>query len=144
MLFPGLPCIGKSGIYNSCSGVIIKLQLKYIWFFICMLVHHITVSSLMYLCILYNIVVWCTSSWLFPPISLLCVVHSTTASLFHLNLYSFLCEYYTYVYCNIFVYFIRSTPRFYSILIIVSYIFPVNDLLLHFSYPRWPTFTKVD
>ena len=33
--------------------------------------------------------------------------YSATASLLHLRLYSYVCEYYIYVYCDILVYLIR-------------------------------------
>ena len=111
MLSPYLPCIGNFVIYMSCSGANIPLNLNYVCVFIDMLVHHITVPELMCLCMSYNIIVYCTSSWLCCPIYLICMLYPTTALLLHLHLYQYVCEYYIYIYCDMFVYFIRSTPR---------------------------------
>ena len=55
--------------------------------FIDMFVHPITVSSLICLCMLYNLIVGCTSSWSFCPIYLLCIGYFTTVSLLHMHLY---------------------------------------------------------
>ena len=48
MLYPNLFCIGKFVNYISYSGVIILLHLNYICVFICMFVHNITVSALLF------------------------------------------------------------------------------------------------
>ena len=95
--------LGKFVIYTSCEGVILTLHLHYIFFFIDMFVHNITVSLLTFLCMLYNIIIGCTSSWEFSSILLLCMVYSTTVLFLYLRLYSYVCEYYIYVSCYMFV-----------------------------------------
>ena len=65
--------LGNFVIYISWEGVILQLHLNYICICIDKFLKHITVSALICLCMLYNIIVGCTSSWLFPPIYLLCI-----------------------------------------------------------------------
>ena len=62
-----LPYLGKFMIFISCAGVILPLKLNYIYVYIDMFVHHIMVSALISLCMLYNIIVDCTSFWKFVP-----------------------------------------------------------------------------
>ena len=78
--------IGDFVIYISCAVVILSLNLNFICFHIDMLVHNITVPECICLCILYNIIIGCTSYWCFCYISLLCVGCSTTSSLLYLRL----------------------------------------------------------
>ena len=73
MLYLSLFCIGKFVFYISCAGVILPLQLHYIWLFIDMSVHNITASVLICLYMLYNISIGFTSSWNFCSVSLLCM-----------------------------------------------------------------------
>ena len=54
--------------YIFCAGGILPLHLNYICVCIDMFVHHITVYALIYLCMLYNQIVDCTSFWIFPPV----------------------------------------------------------------------------
>ena len=66
------PCIYFSWeffLYISCAWVILPLQLHYIYVWIDMFVHHIMVSELIFLCVLYNLIIDCTSSWDFFYIS---------------------------------------------------------------------------
>ena len=84
------------------------------------------VSLLTCLCMLYNIIVGCTSYWVFCPISLLCISYSSNVSSLYSQYYSYVCACYIYVYCNMLVYFILSAPWLYSI-------FPVYALLCYFS-----------
>ena len=65
MRSPSLFCIGKIVMCISFAGLILPLHLNYIWGFIDMFLHIITVSVLLYLCMLYNIIVGYTSSWVF-------------------------------------------------------------------------------
>ena len=51
--------------YISCPGVILSPQLNYIWVFIYMFLHHITVYVLLCLCMLHNIIFGYTSFWNF-------------------------------------------------------------------------------
>ena len=79
--------IGKFVIYISCSGVILTLHLNYIYFLVDIFVYHTTMSALIYLCMLYNLIVGCTSSWVFFPISLLYMGYSSTVSTLPSQLY---------------------------------------------------------
>ena len=144
MRYPGLLCLGKFIIYISCSGLIIQLHLNYICVFINMFVNHIMVSSLIHFCILYYLIVAYNSSWVFCPISLLCMGYSSTILSLHSQLYWYVCECYIYVYCDMFIYFIKYAPWLYYILGRFSRIFPIYDLLCHFRHTCWPTFTKLD
>ena len=65
-----LVCLGKFVIYNSCAGVILKLHLNCICVCIDMFVNNITVSTLICLRLLYNIIKICTLSWIFFYLSL--------------------------------------------------------------------------
>ena len=119
MHLPSLFCLGKSVIHISCAGVILPLHLNYIYVYIYLFLHHITVSALICLCILYNIIFGSNLSWEFGYISLLCMGYSTTALLLHMHLFCHFCEYYIYVYLDMFVYFIIYNPWLYSILLIL-------------------------
>ena len=94
-------------IYISFAGVILPLHLHYIRTCIDIFVNNIIFHSFICLCILYNLIIRCTSYWEFF-ISLRFMGCSTTASSLHLCFYSYVCEYYIYVCCNICVYFIQS------------------------------------
>ena len=83
---PSLFCIGGFVIYIYCEGVILPLNLNYICVFIDMFFHNITVSTLICLCMLYNIIIGCNSSWYLFSIFILCMGYSTTALLLHLHL----------------------------------------------------------
>ena len=65
MRLPRLFCIRKFVIYDSCAGLVLPLHLNHICVGIDMFGHHITMSELIYLCILYNLIFGCTSSWVF-------------------------------------------------------------------------------
>ena len=141
---PSLFCHEKFVIYISCSGVIIQMHLNYIYIFIGMFVHHIKLSILICLCTLYTLIVVCTSSWVFFPISLQRMGYYSTVLLLHSNFYVCVCKCYIYDYCDMLVYFIPYAPLLYSIWGSLPFIFNVYDLLFHFNYPYWPSFTKVD
>ena len=126
-------CLGKFVIYNSCSGVILPLNLHCIWICIVMFVHNIMVSELKCLCILYNIIISCTSYWDFGSGLLLwmgllhhCVIVTTMFVLICLWIL-YLC-FLRYVFV-----FYRYNPWLWSILGILSWIFPVYYLLCHIS-----------
>ena len=87
-----------------------ELHLNYIFIFIDMFVHHIPVYALICLRMLYNINVGCTSSWVFFPVSLLCMGYYSTLLLLYSQFHSYVFECYIYVYCNMFVYFIQYNP----------------------------------
>ena len=76
-------------------------------FFYSYVFHNITVSALICLCMLYKLIIRCTSSWEFSYISLQFMGYSTTASSLHMHLYLYVCEYYTYTFYKMFVYFIK-------------------------------------
>ena len=118
--------IGKFIIYTYCIVLILTLYLSYICVCIDMFVHN-KISALICLCVLYNIIIGCDSSWKFCYISLLCMGYFTTALSLHMHLNKYFCEYYKYVYCNMFVYFEQRTPClgsiFGSLLCIFPYLF---------------------
>ena len=99
-----------------------------------MFVHIITVSRLLCLCLLYNLIVGCTSSWAFYHMSPLCKGYYSTVLLLnsHLNYYV----------CKKPIYFYRAFCLCY-ILGMLSCIFPVYYLLCHFCHPCWRTCTIV-
>ena len=80
-------CLGNFVIYISCSGVILTLHKDYICVSMDIFVHHIAVSELISLCELNNIIVVCTSSWVYCTISLLCIGYSSTLFSLHSYLY---------------------------------------------------------
>ena len=73
------------------------LHLNYICVCIDMFVNHITVSVLICLCMLYYTIVGCTSSWVFPPISILCMGYYYTVLSLHPYLDEYVCECYIYL-----------------------------------------------
>ena len=66
-----LLCFGEFLIHVPCEGVILPLHLPYICASMDIFLHHITVSEFIYMCMLYNLIVGCTSSLVFCIISLL-------------------------------------------------------------------------
>ena len=94
--------------------MILSLHLNYICVCIDMFVHHIMVSMLIYLSLLYNIIIVCTSSWFFCSIYLRCMGYSTTALLLHLCLYEYFVNI-TYMFaaiclCNFYSLILVQTP----------------------------------
>ena len=83
MRSPSMFCIGKCVIYISCSGVILPLHLDYICVCVDIFVRHIMVSTLICLCMLYNLIAGCTSSWVFFPIGPLCMDYPSTVLSLH-------------------------------------------------------------
>ena len=69
MRSPSLIFLGKFVIYTFCAGVILSLRLHYIWVCIVIFVHNITVSALIFLCMLYGLIFGCTSYLVFCHIS---------------------------------------------------------------------------
>ena len=69
MIYQGLPCIGKFVMYISCSGVITSQHLNYIFVCIHIFVYRIKVSAFIFLCMVYNNFLRCTSCWVFFYIS---------------------------------------------------------------------------
>ena len=92
------------------------VQMIYVYIFIC-------------LCILYDLLIGCTLSWVVYPIYLLFTDYFNTISSLYLCLYWYFCSYFIYVCRNMFVSFILSTHWLYLILVKLSFIFPVY----HFS-----------
>ena len=74
--------------------MILPLHLNYICVFIYMFVHHKTVSVLMYLFMLYNLIFGCTSSWVFFFLYLSCAL--VIPSLHHCYIFD-----YTIMFVNI-------------------------------------------
>ena len=100
MRSPSLFCLRVFVTYIYCSGAIIPLHLNYIFPCIDMFVHHVMVSELIYLCMVYYLIVSCTSSWLFCPISVLCKGYSFTVLLLHsscINMYFYVIYMFTVV-----------------------------------------------
>ena len=91
MRSPSLIYLGEFVIYISCAGVILPLQLNYINVCIDIFLHHITVSEFICLCMLYYIIVGCTSSKVF------------FLSFSHVWVIILLCGYYICIFINIFV-----------------------------------------
>ena len=144
MRSPSLLCIGNYVMYIYCLGNILPMHPNYICVCIFMFVNHVTVSIFFMFVYVIQYSYWLYLTLVFCYIFLLCMVYSTTAPLFHMCLYWYVCEYHSYVYCDIFVQFIISTPWLYPILGILSCIFPVYHFLFHCCHTCWPTFTKVD
>ena len=68
---------------------------------------------------------WLYLTLVFCSISLRYICYSTTASWLHLYLHSYVCECYTYGYCDMFLYIIRSDRQLLYILGILSCILPI-------------------
>ena len=68
------------------------LPLNYISVCIYMFLHSITFSALICLCMLYNIIVDCTSSWVFCRISILVMGYYSTVLLLHPQLHYYFFE----------------------------------------------------
>ena len=81
-----LLCLGKFYMYISYTVVILTLHLYYIRVCVDMFVYNIRVSTFICLCMLYNLIIGCASSWSFS-ISLQCMGYSDTAQLLHLRIY---------------------------------------------------------
>ena len=84
-------------IYTSCAGVILPLHLYYICACIVIFLHNITVSTLTCLCMLYNIIIGCTSPWGFDSKFLLCMGYSDTA-LFFTSMFVLICLWMLYLF----------------------------------------------
>ena len=76
--------------------------------------HNITVPEFICQYILYNIIIGCNSYWGFYTLYIICMGYSTSALLLNMRFNSYVCEYYIYVYCNVFVYFTQSNTWWYS------------------------------
>ena len=83
--------IGGFVLYISFTGLVMPLQLHYIYVCIDVCVHIIKIYMLIFLCMLYNIISGCTSYGLFLPISILCMGYSSTVLYLHSHLYSYVC-----------------------------------------------------
>ena len=144
MRSPILFCLGKFVAYISYYGVILPIHLNYIWVFIYMFVHHTTMSTLICLFMLYNLIVGCNLSWIFPLylsyvwdiIPLYCNYIHNCINIFVnvISIFTEICWCYLYdlnLGCN-------------TYLGNLSCIFTVYDMWCHCSHPHWPTFTKLD
>ena len=77
--------IGKFAIYITRAKVIMPLRHKYICICIDIFVHNIPIHAFIYFCMLYNILIGCTTSWFFVTY-ILCIGYYTTALWLHLSL----------------------------------------------------------
>ena len=138
MRFLNMFCIGNFVIYfflfRGDISTAPQIHLRFYWY-VCVSYNGVCIDMFVYV-IQYNCWLYCILD-IFPT-SILFMGYSATASLLHLHLCQYVCECYIYVQCDISLYFIWSTPRLYSILGIMSYIFTVYVLLCHFRHPRWP------
>ena len=106
--------LGQFVIYFSCTGVILTLYLHYICVCVDIFVHRMMVFSLICLCMLYNVTVGCTSSWVFCPVYILCMGYYFAVLLLHLHFCSYVCEFlstFTVIcWCNSYNHIIGCTP----------------------------------
>ena len=89
-----------------------------------------------------------SSCWLWFILGILSYISPMYGLFSHCIVFTFtfvlICIWILYlIYFNMLVYFIRSDPWLYSILGILSWIFPVYDFLCHCCHTSWPAFTIV-
>ena len=111
---PWVRFLGRFLIYTYCTGVILPLYLYYICVCIYMCAHNAVSVLIFFVC--YNLIIGFTSYWESCSLSILWMGYSTNSLLLNLHLYLYVCKYYIYVYCNMFLDFIQYNHWLYSIL----------------------------
>ena len=130
--------LDKFVIYIYFVGVIWPMRLHYVFVSIDMFVHHITVSELICLCMLYNLIIVCTSYWIFLYISCVWFIIPLRRCYICVWIHMFvnIISMFNSIYlCTLHDLIIVGTPTWLILLCIFPY------LLFHCFHPHWPVYT---